>query len=49
MGENEKVKESWYSGLLNKFKNMTIGAAIAETPAIMIVSGWRQNNKGEYV
>lgn len=32
MGENEKVKESWYSGLLNKFKNMTIGAAIAETP-----------------
>lgn len=31
MGENEKVKESWYSDLLNKFKNMTIGATMAES------------------
>lgn len=49
MNKNEETSESWHSNLLNKFRNITIGAAMAESPAVMIASGWRQNNKGDYV
>ena len=37
------------NGLVSKLLNGFIGAAMAENPAVMTASGWRQNNTGEYV
>ena len=49
MGENdEKDKPNAY-GFMDRFRNAVLGAAMADQPAMMTASGWRQNEKGDYV
>ena len=49
MEENdEKDKPNAY-GFVDRFRNVVLGAAMADQPAMMTASGWRQNEKGDYV
>ena len=49
MGENdEKDKPNAY-GFMDRFRNVVLGATMADQPAMMTASGWRQNEKGDYV
>lgn len=49
MNENdEKDKPNAY-GFMDRFRNAVLGATMADQPAIMTASGWRQNEKGDYV
>ena len=37
------------SDFLSKFRNAVLGVTMADQPAMMTASGWRQNEKGDYV
>ena len=49
MKENgEKDKPNAY-GFMDRFRNTVLGATMADQPAMMTASGWRQDNNGNYV
>lgn len=49
MSTNNKNNESKQSSGLNWFRNAVLGATMADQPAMMTASGWRQNEKGDYI
>ena len=49
MGENENNKSQQESPVLKWFRNAILGAAMADQPAMMTASGWRQDEKGDYI
>lgn len=49
MGEKSKTNTNSQFNLWNRVKNALIGAAMADQPAVMTASGWRQNENGDYV
>lgn len=49
MGEKEKNDNQQEHPVLKWFRNAVLGATMADQPAIMTASGWRQNEKGDYV
>lgn len=48
-GWYNKIKAKQTEPKQNWFTRSTIGAAMAENPAIMTASGWQQNKQGNYV
>lgn len=48
-GWYNKIKVRQTEPKQNWFTRSTIGAAMAENPAIMTASGWQQNKQGDYV
>ena len=49
MEENdEKDKPNAY-GFMDRFRNTVLGTTMADQPAVMTASGWRQDNNGNYV
>lgn len=46
--QGTKIEKPWYERLKDGFINSTIGATVAENPAIMTASGWNKNNAGEW-
>lgn len=49
MGEKEKNDNQQEHPVLKWFRNAVLGATMADQPAMMTASGWRQNEKGDYV
>lgn len=49
MGEKEINNNQNKYPVARQFKNAILGATMADQPAIMTASGWRQNEKGDYV
>lgn len=49
MGEKEINNNQNKSPVARWFKNAILGATMADQPAMMTASGWRQNEKGDYV
>lgn len=49
MGEKSKTNTNSQFNLWNRVKNALIGAAMADQPAVMTASGWRQNENGDYI
>ena len=49
MGEKENNNNQNGSPVTRWFRNAILGATMADQPAMMTASGWRQNEKGDYV
>ena len=49
MGENNKNNDQQEHPVTRWLRNAVLGAAMADQPAMMTASGWRQNEKGDYV
>ena len=49
MGENDEKDKPNVYGFMDRFRNTVLGATMADQPAMMTASGWRQNEKGDYV
>ena len=49
MGEKDEKDKPNAHGFVDRFRNAVLGATMADQPAVMTASGWRQNEKGDYV
>ena len=49
MGEKENNNNQNRSPVTRWLRNAVLGATMADQPAMMTASGWRQNEKGDYV
>lgn len=49
MDKNEEKDKPNERGFVDRFRNVILSATMADQPAIMTASGWRQNEKGDYV
>ena len=47
MGEKDEKDKPNAHGFVDRFRNAVLGATMADQPAVMTASGWRQNEKGD--
>ena len=49
MGEKENNNNQHESPVTRWLRNAVLSATMADQPAMITASGWRQNEKGDYV